>query len=116
MSGGTPFPGRVANRVQKLVEEPIVRKAVFPDLKNMSIRDSLEILVDVLIGKNGKVDETKLFRGEEPYASIAMKTAKEYSFYPAMKSDDEPIRVWVELTIPFIPVSPIDKNNGTISE
>ena len=106
----------VANRVQKLVEEPIVRKAVFPDLKNMSIRDSLEILVDVLIGKNGKVDETKLFRGEEPYASIAMKTAKEYSFYPAMKSDDEPIRVWVELTIPFIPESPIDKDNGTISE
>ncbi|MEE3234022.1 MAG: tetratricopeptide repeat protein [Candidatus Latescibacterota bacterium] len=95
----------ISTHVLKLAEEPIVRKVVFPDSKNLSGNDSLEVLVDVLIDKNGNVGEAKLFRGEEPYASIAVEAAQEYLFYPALKHDEEPINVWVELTIPFIPES-----------
>ncbi len=95
----------INTKVVKLSEEPLVRTVVSPDSKNISVKDSVEILVDVLIGKDGIVDEVKLFRGEEPYASIAVKTAQEYLFYPALRRDEEPISVWVELSIPFIPQS-----------
>tara|TARA_B100001250_G_scaffold414539_1_gene453680 strand:+ start:1095 stop:3734 length:2640 start_codon:yes stop_codon:yes gene_type:complete len=99
----------MATQVLKLAEEPIVRKVVFPDSEDLSFRDSLEVLVDVLIDKNGNVGEAKLFSGEEPYASIAVEAAQEYLFYPALKRDEEPIRVWVELTIPFFPDSSLEK-------
>ena len=102
---------KITTKVVSLSEEPIVRKIVLPDSKNIPLKDSMEVLVDVLIGKDGNVEEAKLFRGEEPYASIAVEAAQEYLFYPALRREEEPISVWVELSIPFAPESTNQKQS-----
>ena len=84
-----------------LSEWPLVRKVVVP-VYPTSARDSVEVLLDVLIDREGRPEQVEVFRGEDPFASSALTAAYEYGFYPAVRSNGVEIKAWVELSIPFV--------------
>jgi tetratricopeptide (TPR) repeat protein len=95
---------RWKTRDLRLGELPLVREVAQPDRPSGTGGDSLEVLVDVLIDKEGKAELVEVFRGDEPFAQAAVTAAYNYVFYPAMRRDGLEIKVWVELGIPFLPV------------
>jgi len=79
--------------------------------------DSITVLVDVLIDKQGKAESVDVFKGEEPYAQAAVDAAYAYQFYPGLRADGKEIKVWVELTVPFLPPASavVDTTRGVAS-
>ncbi|SVD52885.1 uncharacterized protein METZ01_LOCUS405739, partial [marine metagenome] len=68
-----------------------------------------EVLLDVLIDRQGRPESVEVFRGEEPFASNAVAAAYDYVFYPAVRNNGVEIKAWVELTVPFGPQSGEDR-------
>jgi len=93
---------RWAPRDLPLGDFPLVRQVVTPAYPIGSKGDSLEVLLDVLIDKEGRAESVEVFRGEDPFAEAAVQAAYDYVFYPALRRDGEEIKVWVELGIPFV--------------
>ena len=83
-----------------LSEWPLVRQVVKPD-NPLGGFDSTEVLLDVLIDREGRPESVEVFRGAEPFASKAVTAAYEYLFYPAVRRNGVEIKAWVELTVPF---------------
>ncbi len=84
-----------------LSDWPLVRSVVRPNVPAGMAVDSLEVLLDVLVDKAGRAQSVEVFRGDEPFAQAAINAAYEYEFYPALRTDGNEIKVWIELTIPF---------------
>ncbi len=93
---------RWAPRDLPLGDLPLVRRVASPEYPVGGKGDSLEVLVDVLIDKEGRAEKVEVFRGREPFANAAVLAAYDYWFYPALRRDGEEVKVWVELGIPFV--------------
>jgi TolA-binding protein len=93
----------------RLREYPLVRKTSLPTYPPQANGDSVEVLLDILVGRDGKPEEVELYDGPEPHASVAVNSAWDYVFYPAEGVDKQPdrdgfeVRAWVELTMPVYP-------------
>jgi tetratricopeptide (TPR) repeat protein len=93
----------------RLREHPLVRKMALPSYPVVAPGDSAEVILDVLVGRDGKPEAVELFDGEDPYASAAVNSAWDYLFYPAEGVDQQPesdqfeVRAWVELVMPVYP-------------
>jgi tetratricopeptide (TPR) repeat protein len=86
----------------QLEDLPLVRELVRPVFPEESEVDSATVFVDLLIGRQGEVEEADLFSGEERFGMPALAAARDYRFYPAIDRKGEEMRVWVELEIPFV--------------
>ena len=86
----------------QLEDLPLVRELVRPAYPQESEEDSATVFVDLLIGRQGEVEEADLFSGEEGFRTPALAAARDYRFYPAIDRKGEEVRVWVELEIPFV--------------
>ena len=82
-----------------LSDWPLVRQVVRPVYP--AAEDSVEVLLDVLIDREGRPEQVEVFRGEPPFVESAVDAAYGYSFYPAVRRNGEEIKSWVELTVPF---------------
>ena len=91
-----------------LSDWPLVRELVRP-VYPVGGFDSTEVLLDVLIDREGRPESVEVFRGEEPFASNAVAAAYDYVFYPAVRNNGVEIKAWVELTVPFGPQSGEDR-------
>ena len=89
-------------RDMSLGDAPLVRTAVAPSRLVKTSGDSITVLVDVLIDKQGQAERVDIFKGEQPYAQAAVDAAYAYQFYPGLRADGREIKVWVELTVPFL--------------
>ncbi len=83
-----------------LSDWPLVRQVVRP-VYPAAAEDSVEVLLDVLINREGRPEQVEVFRGEPPFVESAVDAAYGYSFYPAVRRNGEEIKSWVELTVPF---------------
>ncbi|MDE2705822.1 MAG: tetratricopeptide repeat protein, partial [Gemmatimonadota bacterium] len=83
-----------------LSDWPLVRQVVRP-VYPAAAEDSVEVLLDVLIDREGRPEQVEVFRGEPPFVDSAVDAAYGYSFYPAVRRNGEEIKSWVELTVPF---------------
>ncbi len=83
-----------------LSDWPLVRQVVRP-VYPAAAEDSAEVLLDVLIDREGRPEQVEVFRGEPPFVERAVDAAYGYSFYPAVGRNGEAIKSWVELTVPF---------------
>ena len=76
---------------------------VSPDYPAAAGGDSVAVVLDVLIGRDGRPEVVEVFEGEEPFAEAAVAAGERYTFHPAIGGDDEPVRTWVELVVPVAP-------------
>lgn len=83
-----------------LSDWPLVRQMVRP-VYPTAAEDSAEVLLDVLIDREGRPEQVEVFRGDPPFVESAMDAAYGYSFYPAVRRNGEEIKSWVELAVPF---------------
>lgn len=93
---------RQSNAYFGIVEAPLVRtgsSVKYPD----NASDSASVVIDILVNRQGRGDSLRVFRGEEPFASEALRAVGEYRFYAAENRQEEPLNVWVEVVIPFSP-------------
>ena len=84
-----------------LSDWPLVRQVVRPQHPPTAF-DSVEVLLDVLIDREGRPESVEVYRGEEPFAANAVAAAYDYVFYPAVRRNGVEIKAWVELTVPFM--------------
>ena len=106
-------------------EAPIVRRsfaAEYPDEANDgadAMGDSVDVVLDILIDRQGKPEQIEVFAGEQPFIEPAKTAAGRYQFYPArIKKGRREItaRVWVELVIPIIPPPDLSAADFTPSD
>ena len=104
-------------RDMSLGDAPLVRTAVAPIPPVKQYSDPIIVLVDVLIDKQGQAERVDVFKGEEPYAQAAVDAAYAYQFYPGLRANGKEIKVWVELTVPFLPTASaaVDTTRGVTS-
>lgn len=83
-----------------LSDWPLVRQVVRP-VYPAAAADSAEVLLDVLIDREGRPEQVEVFRGDPPFVESAVAAAYGYRFYPAVRRNGEEIKSWVELAVPF---------------
>ena len=83
-----------------LSDLPLVRQVMRPVYPEAA-QDSAEVLLDVLIDREGRPEQVEVFRGDPPFVESAVAAAYGYRFYPAVRRNGEEIKSWVELAVPF---------------
>ena len=83
-----------------LSDWPLVRQVVRP-VYPAAAEDAAEVLLDVLIDREGRPEQVEVFRGDPPFVESAVAAAYDYRFYPAVRRNGEEIKSWVELAVPF---------------
>ncbi len=83
-----------------LSDWPLVRQVVRP-VYPAAAEDSAEVLLDVLIDREGRPEQVEVFRGDPPFVESAVAAAYGYSFYPAVRRNGEEVKSWVELAVSF---------------
>lgn len=83
-----------------LSDWPLVRQMVRPVYPAVA-EDSVEVLLDVLIDREGRPEQVEVFRGDPPFVEHAVAAAYGYRFYPAVRRNGAEIKSWVELAVPF---------------
>ena len=86
--------------IWKVEKQPEVKKQVKPDYPEIARKAGIEgkVAVNVLVGKDGKVERIGEISGPEVFHGAAEAAALQWEFTPAIQND-RPVRVWV--TIPF---------------
>lgn len=92
-----------AGQLQGLGEAPLVRDSAAPVYPREVAADSAEVILDVLVDKEGKPERVEVFRGEPPFSEAAREAARKYTFFPGMGRDEREVRVWVEMVMRFAP-------------
>ena len=85
------------------VSEPPLVRSIQPAEYPVASDDSVSVVVDVLVTREGRADSVRVFDGMEPYASEAIRAVEAYRFYSAENRKEEALNVWVEVVIPFAP-------------
>lgn len=85
-----------------LSDWPLVRRLARPDYP-AAARDSAEVILDVLIDREGRPEQIEVFGGDAPFVQPAVAAAYDYTFYPAVRRNGVEIKAWVELVVPFAP-------------
>ena len=89
----------------ELADLPVVRDVVRPVFPEGVAADSATVIIDLLVDWEGRVEVAEVFAGEEAFRGAALTAARAYRFFPAIGRDGDEKRVWVELVIPFLPLS-----------
>jgi protein TonB len=86
------------------VEEfPEAIKKVTPDYPDLARQSSMEgqVVVQALVGKDGRVKQTKVVKSNPVFDQAAVKAVEQYVFKPAL-SNNKPVAVWVAVPIRFV--------------
>ncbi len=83
-------------------EMPLVRKAALPPPRGAR-QDTAWVILDLLVGKDGGVEDARVFAGPDELRDVAVAAARQYQFYPATDRRGAPVAAWVELELPFLP-------------
>ena len=83
-------------------KEPELIRAVKPTYPEIARKAQMEgkVFLQVLVGKDGKVEDVKFIKGPEIFKEAAMKAAWQFLFSPAMQND-KPVRVRMAVPIDF---------------
>ena len=104
-----PAPEAPALVPPKLVSEPLVD---YP----AGASGDVEVLLEVLVSKDGTVREASPLEGEEPFATLAARAALGWSFEPATR-DGVPVAAKIRLEVVFRePEAPRDELTPTAEE
>lgn len=86
------------------VEElPEVITKVMPEYPDLARQSSMEgnVVVQALVGKDGRVKDTRIAKSNPVFDQSAEKAVKQYVFKPAL-SNNKPVAVWVAVPIRFV--------------
>jgi protein TonB len=86
------------------VEEfPQAITKVTPDYPDLARQSSMEgqVVVQALVGKDGRVKDTRIVKSNPVFDQAAEKAVKQYVFKPAL-SNNKPVAVWVAVPIRFV--------------
>lgn len=86
------------------VEEfPQAITRVTPDYPDLARQSSMEgsVTVQALVGKDGRVKDTRIVKSNPVFDQAAEKAVKQYVFKPAL-SNNKPVAVWVAVPIRFV--------------
>jgi len=83
-------------------DPPIVISQVAPALPEVprTTNTQYEVLLHVLVGKDGLVRNVKIIRGVNGLNELAVDAVKKWTFKPA-RSNNKPVAVWIEIPIHF---------------
>ena len=83
-------------------DKPTITKQVLPKYPEVARKAGIQgtILVRVLIGADGKVQQAEVLRGKAIFHRAALSAVKQYEFSPA-RQNDRPVPVWMALPIRF---------------
>jgi TonB family protein len=82
---------------------PELIHAVSPTYPEIARKAQMEgkVFLQLLVGKNGEVEDVKFIKGPEIFKEAAVKAARQFLFSPALQ-DDKPVRVWMAVPIEFM--------------
>jgi protein TonB len=82
--------------------EPKLVHSVQPVYPEVARKAGIEgmVILHLLVGKEGNVEEVKVLRGPEVFRQAAVSAAEQFRFSPALQND-KPVRVWVSQAIRF---------------
>jgi len=86
------------------VEElPEAISKVMPEYPDLARQSSMEgsVTVQALVGKDGRVKDTRIAKSNPVFDQAAEKAVKQYVFKPAL-SNNKPVAVWVAVPIRFV--------------
>ena len=86
------------------VEElPEAITKVMPEYPDLARQSSMEgtVVVQALVGKDGRVKDTRIAKSNPVFDQAAEKAVKQYVFKPAL-SNNKPVAVWVAVPIRFV--------------
>ena len=86
------------------VEEfPEAITKVTPEYPDLARQSSMEgtVLIQALVGKDGRVKDTRIVKSNPVFDQAAEKAVKQYVFKPAL-SNNKPVAVWVAVPIRFV--------------
>ena len=83
-------------------EKPEMIKQVPPQFPEVARKAGIQgsVILKVLIGLNGQVEEATVLRGKEILQQSALEAIYQYKFKPA-KQNDKPVKVWLTMPIRF---------------
>jgi TolA-binding protein len=84
-------------------DKPLVRRSVKPDYPPTATGEKAEVILDILIARDGLPEIVEVYQGEEPFITEAVRAARRYTFWPATKRGETKVQTWVELVISFEP-------------
>jgi protein TonB len=85
--------------VEELPEAVSTVRPVYPDIAREAGVDGL-VTVQALVGKDGKVKDTRVVKSIPMLDDAAVNAVKQYVFKPAL-SNNKPVAVWVAVPIRF---------------
>lgn len=99
-SAGMPARARVV--AARAPSEERLLERVMPQYPETAARAGVkgEVVVDVMIGKNGTIRELKLVHGSPVLASAAMDAIRQWKYRPYLVNS-EPVEIWTRITIRF---------------
>ncbi len=88
--------------IWKVEKQPKAKKEVVPEYPEIARKAGIEdrVFVQVLVGKDGKVEQVGEIDGAPVFHEAARKAALQWEFSPAIQND-KPVRVWVSLPFNF---------------
>ena len=109
-----PPPKDIALTADEVDQKPQLLNSVPPDYdpenraEVVAERMDGKVVLNVLVGKDGKVRRAEIVSGPEVLHGGAIMAATQYQFKPAVHKG-VPQDVWVEIVIPFRPTQTTDK-------
>ncbi len=85
--------------VEELPEAITKAPVIYPDIAREAGVDG-QVLVQALVGKDGKVKDTKVMKSIPMLDAAAVAAVKQWVFKPAL-SNNKPVAVWVAVPIKF---------------
>lgn len=85
--------------VEELPEAITKVQPVYPDIAREAGVDG-QVVVQALVGKDGRVKDTRVVKSVEMLDAAAVAAVKQYVFKPAL-SNNKPVAVWVAIPIRF---------------
>jgi len=85
--------------VEELPEAVTKVPPVYPDMAREASVDGT-VLVQALVGKDGKVKDTKVVKSIPMLDAAAVAAVKQWVFKPAL-SNNKPVAVWVAVPVRF---------------
>ena len=74
-------------------------KPVYPELARKAMLEG-QVFLRFLVGKDGRVREVHVLKGEEIFRQAAVDAVSQFVFKPAIQND-KPVRVWMAMPIRF---------------
>ena len=83
-------------------DKPIITKNVRPVYPELARKAGLSgrVFVRFMVGRDGRVHEVQILKGEEIFRQAAIDAVSQFVFKPAMQND-KPVSVWMSQAIKF---------------